>query len=54
MFAHPMLARIYDAFDGERDDLDLYVDLVRELEASQVLDVGSRQSESTRLLPHWR
>lgn len=40
IFAHPMLARIYDVFDGERDDLDLYVDLVRELEASQVLDVG--------------
>lgn len=35
-----MLARIYDAFDGERDDLDLYVDLVRELGAGQVLDVG--------------
>jgi len=35
-----MLARIYDAFDGERDDLDLYVALARERVARQVLDVG--------------
>ncbi len=40
IFANPMLARIYDAFDGDRDDLDRYADLVRELGASQVLDVG--------------
>ena len=35
-----MLARIYDAFDADRDDLDLYVDLVGELEARHVLDIG--------------
>lgn len=40
IFADPALARIYDAFDGERDDLDVYVDLVRELGARDVLDVG--------------
>lgn len=40
IFDHPLLARIYDAFDGNRDDLDLYVDLIRGLGAQQVLDVG--------------
>jgi len=40
IFAHPLLARIYDAFDGNRDDLDLHVDLIRELGAQHVLDVG--------------
>ena len=42
-----MLARIYDAFDGDRDDLDPYVDLVGELNARHVLDVGC----GTGLLP---
>lgn len=40
IFAHPLLARIYDAFDGNRDDLDLYIDLIRGLDAQHVLDVG--------------
>lgn len=40
IFAHPVLARVYDAFDGNRADLDLYVDLVREWGAQHVLDVG--------------
>ena len=40
IFAHPTLARIYDAFDGDRDDLDLYVDLIGEHEARHVLDIG--------------
>lgn len=40
IFAHPLLARIYDAFDGHRDDLNLYVDLIRGLNAQHVLDVG--------------
>ena len=35
-----MLARVYDAFDGDRDDLDLYVDLIAEREARHVLDIG--------------
>jgi SAM-dependent methyltransferase len=35
-----MLAQIYDAFEGDREDLDLYVDLVYELGAREVLDVG--------------
>lgn len=40
IFADPALARIYDAFDAERDDLDVYLDLVRELGARDVLDLG--------------
>jgi ubiquinone/menaquinone biosynthesis C-methylase UbiE len=40
IFAHPMLAAIYDTFDGDRDDLDLYVDLIGEHEARHVLDIG--------------
>ena len=35
-----MLARIYDAFDGDRHDLDLYVDLIGERGARHVLDIG--------------
>lgn len=40
IFAHPRLAPVYDAFDGERDDLPAYLDLVDELGADRVLDVG--------------
>lgn len=50
IFAHPMLAQIYDALDGDRDDLDLYVDLVRELGARHVLDVGCGTGSLTVLL----
>lgn len=40
IFADPRLAPVYDAFDGDRDDLDVYAGLVRELGARSVLDVG--------------
>jgi SAM-dependent methyltransferase len=40
IFAHPRLARIYDAFDGDRDDLDTYLRIAGELAAGRVLDVG--------------
>lgn len=40
LFAHPRLAAVYDAFDGERDDLDAYVAIADELGAARVLDVG--------------
>lgn len=40
IFAHPDLARIYDAFDGERDDLTAYLDIADELGADHVVDVG--------------
>ncbi|MGH8828019.1 MAG: class I SAM-dependent methyltransferase, partial [Jiangellaceae bacterium] len=36
----PRLAPLYDALDGPREDLDHYVDIVRELLAYRVLDVG--------------
>jgi SAM-dependent methyltransferase len=40
IFAHPRLARVYDAFDGDRDDLAAYVAIADELGAHHVLDVG--------------
>jgi SAM-dependent methyltransferase len=40
IFAHPGLAPIYDAFDGDRDDLTAYLGIADELGADRVLDVG--------------
>jgi SAM-dependent methyltransferase len=40
IFAHPRLAPIYDAFDGDRDDLTAYLNIAGELGADRVLDVG--------------
>jgi SAM-dependent methyltransferase len=40
IFAHSRLAPIYDAFDGDRDDLTAYLTIAGELGADQVLDVG--------------
>jgi len=40
IFADPRLVRIYDAFDGQRDDLAAYLSIVEELGAGIVLDVG--------------
>ncbi|HWG62668.1 MAG TPA: class I SAM-dependent methyltransferase [Streptosporangiaceae bacterium] len=40
IFAHPRLAPIYDVFDGDRDDLTAYLNIVGELGADRVLDVG--------------
>ncbi|MBP2335779.1 SAM-dependent methyltransferase [Saccharothrix coeruleofusca] len=40
IFAHPRLAAVYDAFDGERDDLAAYLGIADELGARRVLDVG--------------
>lgn len=39
-FSEPRLARILDALDGDRPDLDLYVALAVSLPARSVLDVG--------------
>lgn len=39
-FAEPRLAATYDAFEGERDDLDLYEAVAAEFDARTVLDVG--------------
>jgi SAM-dependent methyltransferase len=40
IFADQRLAAVYDTFEGERSDLDLYVALVEEFDARAVLDVG--------------
>lgn len=40
IFAHPRLAAVYDVFDGDRDDLDAYHEIVTELAAHDILDVG--------------
>lgn len=40
IFAHPRLAAVYDAFDGQRDDLGSYLALAQELSARTVLDIG--------------
>jgi SAM-dependent methyltransferase len=40
IFAHPRLAPVYDAFDGDRGDLTAYLDIADELGAGRVLDVG--------------
>lgn len=40
LFADPRLARLYDPLDPDRSDLDLYLGLAAEVEATSVLDVG--------------
>jgi SAM-dependent methyltransferase len=40
IFVDPRLARLYDAFDDDRGDLDLYAGLAERLGARTVLDVG--------------
>ena len=40
IFTEPRLAAIYDVVDGDRSDLDAYSDIVNELGASSILDVG--------------
>lgn len=40
IFANPRLAEIYDYFDSDRSDLDLYLAILDELGALAVLDLG--------------
>ncbi|MEV6237257.1 class I SAM-dependent methyltransferase [Lentzea sp. NPDC051838] len=40
IFADPRLARLYDTFDGQRDDLALYTGVADEVGARSVLDIG--------------
>ena len=40
IFEDPRLARVYDALEGDRRDLDAYDAIVAELGARSVLDVG--------------
>lgn len=39
-FEAPRLAEVYDPLDPDRSDLDLYVELVDELDTTSVLDIG--------------
>jgi SAM-dependent methyltransferase len=39
-FEHPRLAPLYDIFDADRSDLDIYLAIARELGARRVVDVG--------------
>ena len=39
-FEHPRLAAVYDAFDSDRSDLDVYLAIARELGVRRVLDLG--------------
>lgn len=41
IFEDPRLVEIYDIFDGHRDDLIHYVDIIKSLNVKKVLDVGS-------------
>lgn len=40
IFSHPKLARVYDALEGDRSDLDTYLGLASEHGVNAVLDVG--------------
>lgn len=40
IFAEPRLVQVYDATEGERDDLEHYLAIAAELGADSVLDVG--------------
>jgi SAM-dependent methyltransferase len=40
IFAMPRLVQVYDAVEGERGDLDHYLAIAAELDATSVLDVG--------------
>lgn len=44
-FDHPLVAASYDIVDGPRDDLALYREIVREVGARSVLDVGCGTGE---------
>lgn len=39
-FEHPRLAPLYDVFDADRNDLEVYLAIARELGARRVVDVG--------------
>jgi SAM-dependent methyltransferase len=40
IFEDPLLVSVYDAFDGQRNDLEHYITIARELRARSVVDVG--------------
>lgn len=40
VFADPRLAVLYDVLDGDRCDLDAYIDIADEVGAGRVVDIG--------------
>jgi ubiquinone/menaquinone biosynthesis C-methylase UbiE len=50
LFADPTLAAVYDAFEGDRDDLTVYLGIAAELGADRVLDVGCGTGSLAMLL----
>ncbi len=40
IFSEPRLAQIYDTFDGSRDDLEPYLEMVKDFEPRTVVDLG--------------
>ena len=40
IFENNRLVSIYDSFDGNRNDLRNYIEIVKELSAKHILDVG--------------
>lgn len=57
IFAHPRLARVYDAFDADRSDLAAYLAIADEVSARRVLDTDDGWERALRgiraaLRPH--
>nr|WP_296071275.1 class I SAM-dependent methyltransferase [uncultured Actinoplanes sp.] len=50
IFADPRLAAVYDAFDDDRSDLDVYLAIADELGARTVIDVGCGTGSLAALL----
>ena len=50
LFADPKFAELYDILDADRSDLDMYVNLVDELSARRVLDIGCGTGSLASLL----
>lgn len=40
IFENTRLVSIYDSFDGDRNDLRNYIEIIKELGAKHILDVG--------------
>lgn len=50
VFSNPRLAAIYDIFDGARDDLPPYLDIIDELRSKTAVDLGCGTGELALLL----
>lgn len=50
IFSNPKLASIYDVFDGDRQDLDYYVALIKKFRATKIIDLGCGTGELLSIL----